>query len=152
MTAKSALFIPASLLAATLALALPALNIEISATEQSRPTATTVDDTVSSYPPRWHRRSRAMIESHAPEYACSLRGGRRGPSRGYACASLSSSPRSGWSANPRPRPPIYHPVLKAEDARTLATDALSGRDNRGQCRGDPVEHRRRNRGRRRLRA
>jgi hypothetical protein len=50
MTAKSALFIPASLLAATLALALPALNIEISATEQSRPTATTVDDTVSSYP------------------------------------------------------------------------------------------------------
>ena len=50
MTAKSALFIPASLLAATLSLALPALNIEIAATEQSGPTATTADDTTSLHP------------------------------------------------------------------------------------------------------
>jgi hypothetical protein len=41
MTAKSVLFIPASLLAATLSLALPTLDIEIVATEQSAPTATT---------------------------------------------------------------------------------------------------------------
>jgi hypothetical protein len=50
MTAKSALFIPASLLAAMLSLALPALSIEIAATEQSGPTVTTADDAASLHP------------------------------------------------------------------------------------------------------
>jgi hypothetical protein len=50
MTAKSALFIPASLLAATLALALPTLNIEILATDQSAPTTTAADRATGSRP------------------------------------------------------------------------------------------------------
>jgi hypothetical protein len=46
---------------------------------------------------------------------------------------------------------LDHPVLKAEDALTLIPDALASRDDRGQGRVDPLEHRRRNLGPQRLR-